>query len=97
MFLVRSAFWLTLAFLVIRPGVDVRDAAATLSSEAMTRGSQFIAQQIETIACDSLTCIGGKAMASAALQTIPPAGNPMHTQPAHNPVPLPRPRPDKAG
>jgi hypothetical protein len=53
MFLIRSAFWLTLAFLVIRPGVDVRDTAATLSSEAMARGSHFIAQQIESIECDS--------------------------------------------
>lgn len=97
MFLVRSAFWLTLAFLVIKPGVDVGNAATTLSSEAMARGSQFIALQIDAIDCDSLTCIGGKAMATAALNSNPPAGDPMHTLPADNPVPLPRPRPDKAG
>ncbi|ODT81656.1 MAG: hypothetical protein ABS76_10890 [Pelagibacterium sp. SCN 64-44] len=97
MFLLRSAFWLTLAFLVIRPGVDMGDAAATLSSEAMARGSQFVAQQIEAIECDNLTCIGGKAMASAALQTTSQAARPMHAQPAAVPVPLPRPRPDRAG
>lgn len=97
MFLVRSAFWLTLAFLVIRPGVDVGDAASTLSSEAMARGSQIIAQQIEAIECDSITCIGGKAMASAALRTSPAAADPINKPPAGSPVPLPRARPDRLG
>lgn len=97
MFLLRSAFWLTLAFLVIRPGVDMGDAAAALSSEAMARGSQFVAERIEAIECDDLHCVGGKALATAALQTNPPAGAPMHAQPARHPVPHPRPRPDRAG
>lgn len=99
MFLLRSAFWLTVAFLVIRPGVDIdmRDTAATLSQQAMAQGSQFIAQQIEAIECDSFTCIGGKAMASAALQTSPTAADPMHRPAAAGSVPLPRPRPDRTG
>lgn len=96
MFLLRSAFWLTAAFLVIRPGVDVADTASTLSSQAMAQGSQFIVQQIEAIECDSLTCIGGKAIASAAIQTSPLAADPMH-QMAADTIPLPRPRPDRAG
>ncbi len=97
MFLIRSAFWLTLAFLVIRPGVDVRDTAATISSEAMARGSQFIAQQIESIECDDLTCIGGKAMANAALKTSPVSADPMQQKAVIGSVPLPRPRPDRTG
>lgn len=97
MFLIRSAFWLTLAFLVIRPGVDVRDTAATLSSEAMARGSLFVAQQIEAIECDTITCIGGKAVASAALRTSPPSADPMHQPAVIGSVPLPRPRPDRTG
>lgn len=97
MFLIRSAFWLTLAFLVIRPGVDMRDTATTMSSEAMTRGSQFIAQQIEAIDCTDLTCIGGKALANAALQSTVPALDPMHASSAVDTVPLPRPRPAVAG
>lgn len=97
MFLLRSAFWLTLAFLVIRPGVDVGDAAASFSSEAMTRGSTFVAAQIDAIDCDSLQCLGGKALAQTALQTNPLAGPPMHPQPAPGSVPLPRPRPSHAG
>ena len=97
MFLLRSAFWLTVAFLIIRPGVDVRETASTLSGDAMARGSQFIAQQIEAIECDTLTCIGGKAVAKAALKTNPPAVDPMHMTAAQGSVPLPRPRPDRTG
>lgn len=99
MFLIRSAFWLTVAFLVIRPGmdVDVRDTAATASRDAMAYGSQFIAQQIDAIECENFTCIGGKAVASAALKTSPTAADPMHRQAAGISVPLPRPRPDRTG
>ncbi|SMQ60968.1 hypothetical protein SAMN06295905_0453 [Devosia lucknowensis] len=99
MFLLRSAFWLTLAFLVIRPGIgaDVSDSAGELSREAMARGSQFVAQQIQSIECQDITCLGGKALATAALQTNPHAGAPMHVEPAQFQVPLPRPRPDRAG
>ena len=99
MFLLRSAFWLTLAFLVIRPGIgaDMSDQAATLSREAMARGSQFVAEQIQAIDCSEIQCVGGKALAAAALQASPHVGTPMHVSPAQSKVPLPRPRPDHAG
>lgn len=99
MFLLRSIFWLTLAFLVIRPGMgaDIGESAATLSRDAMARGSQFVAAQIEAIECSEIQCLGGKALASAALQATPQAGIPMHVEPARLTVPLPRPRPDRAG
>ena len=99
MFLLRSAFWLTLAFLVIRPGMemDMGDAAAGLSREAMARGSQFVAEQIHAIDCNEIHCLGGKALATAALQSTPHAGAPMHALPADISVPFPRPRPDRAG
>lgn len=95
--LLRSAFWLTLAFLVLRPGVDLGGTASNLSSEAMARGSQFVAQQIQSIECKDLTCAGGKAIAAAALQPLPSAGIPMHVEPASASVPYPRPRPNRAG
>ncbi|MFD1252769.1 hypothetical protein DEVEQU_03834 [Devosia equisanguinis] len=111
MFLLRSAFWLTLAFLVIKPEMDVRESASALSAQAMAQGSQFIASQIEQIECTDLTCIGGKAIAAAALKpsasveklsaSAAPrsaqAGDDMQTSPAASPVPFPRPRPEWAG
>lgn len=97
MFLLRSAFWLILAFMIIRPEVDMGETATNLSGEAMARGSSFIAQQIDAIECDTLQCHGGKAVAVAvaAINTPALAGDPMHAIPALPAVPLPRPRPDR--
>ena len=97
MFLVvRSVFWLTVAYMVIKPGVDFADAQQ-LSAQAMTAGQQVIVEQIQSIECDSLQCVGGKAVIAAALQSSPPVGTPMHESPAIRSAPVPRPRPDWAG
>ena len=97
MFLVvRSIFWLTVAYMVIKPGVDFVDAQQ-LSTQAMAAGQQVIAEQIQAIDCDSFQCAGGKAVIAAALQSSPPVGTPMHELPAIRSAPIPRPRPDWAG
>jgi len=92
----RSAFWLTLAYLVIKPGVGLPDPAE-MSAQAMAFGSQALAAQVETIECTDLTCAGGKSVLAAALQNTPPASIPMHVELASDPVPFPRARPDRAG
>ena len=97
MFLLRSVFWLILAFLVMRPGVDVTGAAASISEDAMARGSQFVAAQISGIECQDIQCLGGKAIAAAALRSPQTASTPMHALPAAHAVPMPRPRPSRAG
>lgn len=97
MFLVvRSVFWLTVAYMVIKPGVDFADAQA-VSAQAMAAGQQVIAQQIQAIDCDSFQCVGGKAVIAAALRSSPPVGTPMHESPTIRQAPIPRPRPDWAG
>ncbi len=93
---VRSVFWLTVAYLVIKPGADLPDAQ-TVAVQALAAGKQVVAEQVSTIQCSSLECIGGKAVAAAVLQPSPTAGVPMHAAPAGDPVPYPRPRPDRAG
>ncbi len=93
---VRSVFWLTVAYLVIKPGVDLPDPGA-MAAQVVAAGSQVVASGIESIECDSLQCIGGKAVVTAALQASPSAGVPMHEPQAISPVPYPRPRPDWAG
>lgn len=91
MFLVRSAFWLTVAFLVIKPGIDLDKAAGDLSNQALSAGRQMITERIAAEECDSLACVGGKAVIAAAIaDSAPPP-------PAAAPVPLPRPRPERAG
>jgi hypothetical protein len=93
---VRSVFWLTLAYMVIKPAVDLPDASA-LQAQALAAGTQVVAEQVGNIECDTIQCIGGKAVIAAALQSSPSAGLPMHEMPATSPVPYPRPRLDRAG
>jgi hypothetical protein len=96
MFLLRSAFWLTVAFLVIHPGVDLKGTASGLASAAMAAGHDLIAQQIADAECIDLQCTGAKAAISVAFSSIPSADGTMQS-PADGPVPFPRPRPDWMG
>jgi len=94
---IRSVFWLTVAFMVIRPGVDLPDGQA-LAAQTLAAGSQVVSKQIESIECADLGCIGGKTVIAAALRpSTPPVGLPMHAMPTKDPAPIPRPRPDWAG
>jgi hypothetical protein len=98
MFLLRSAFWLCLAFVVMTPrNVDLATTASKLSSHAMAAGEKLIVDQINQNTCTTLQCAGGQAMIAALISSNPSAGTPMHGTPAIVPVPIPRPRPDRAG
>ena len=97
MMILRSAFWLTAAYLVIRPDVELPDGGA-VAAQAMAAGTQIVAAQVSQIECHTLQCLGGKAAVAAVLPPSPQAGAPMHEMaPAAHPVPYPRPRPDRAG
>lgn len=93
---VRSVFWLSLAYMVISPGVELPDSQA-LAAQAMAAGSKAVSAQIDKVVCADIVCLGGKAVATAALQPSPPVGTPMHASPTTGPAPIPRPRPDWAG
>ncbi|WP_052731916.1 hypothetical protein [Devosia geojensis] len=96
MFLVRSAFWLTVAFLVIKPGVDLERAAQDLSGQALSAGRQVVAEAIAADECTTIACVGGKAVLSAAIaEPAPVVAAAAPAEPGS--VPLPRPRPDRAG
>ena len=93
---VRSVFWLTVAYLVIRPGADLPDTGA-MAAQAVAAGSQVVASHVDAIECTSLTCLGGKAVVAATLQQTAaalPAATPARTGAV---APIPRPRPDRAG
>lgn len=96
MFLLRSAFWLTIAFILIAPkDVDLRQRAEDMSKDAMAAGQQLIVSQILATDCDTVECIGGKAIL-ASVTKIPSVETPMQDKSKH-PVPFPRPRPDRMG
>ena len=97
MFILRSAFWLTLAFIVMAPkSANLGAAAENFSAQALAAGQQMIVGQILANDCDSVHCIGGKALIAAALTSSPSVGNAMQDSPI-DPVPFPRPRPDWMG
>ena len=93
---VRSVFWLTLAYLVIKPGVDMPDGGA-IAAQAVAAGKQVVAEQVSAIECNSLECIGGKAVAAAVLQPTPASARATADAPVSSTAPYPRPRPNRAG
>jgi hypothetical protein len=93
-FLLRSAFWLVVAFIAIRPGIDINAAAGSLTGEALKAGQHVIAAQIDKTECNTIQCAGGKALLAAALAS--PAATsvtPVQDIATPTPAPLPRPRP----
>ncbi|HEY8577659.1 MAG TPA: hypothetical protein VIL88_15140 [Devosia sp.] len=73
---VRSLFWLTVAYMVIKPGVDFPDAAE-LQHFARTTGGQVVAQQLDAVQCDTLQCMGGKVVVAQALRSAAPQPSPV--------------------
>jgi hypothetical protein len=74
MFLLRSAFWLTTAFLLIKPGVDIETTASDVSGQMLASGRSFAQEQVERIVCTEIVCAGGRAVAAAMLDTPPESG-----------------------
>lgn len=96
MFLVRSAFWLTVAFLVIRPGMGIDTDA--LKHQAVATGQKLVLEQVLRTQCTSLECASAQAVvAVATMQTTstPSVVSPM--QSSSIVAPVPRPRPDWLG
>jgi ABC-type siderophore export system fused ATPase/permease subunit len=97
MFIVRSAFWLGLAFVLMAPkGTDFGAAATDLSQQAMAAGQQLIVSQIANTNCDTIECLGGKAVIATVLTEVPSI-DPSMQDLSSSPVPFPRPRPDWMG
>lgn len=97
MFILRSAFWLTVAFFMMAPqSVDLGAAAQDFSSQAVTAGQGLIVSQVLAKDCNTVQCLGGKALVAAAITSSPSVDNAMQDS-SMPPVPLPRPRPDWMG
>lgn len=98
MFLLRSAFWLTIGFILVAPrDADLGEVARSLSTDAVAAGQQLIVGEILKTECGTLQCAGGKAVltslvAPAAPSTVAPASDATELL-----VPIPRPRPDRMG
>jgi hypothetical protein len=99
MFLLRSAFWLTVAFIVVRPpGTDLGAAATSLSGQAMAAGQRIVVEQILKSDCTLSPCRpAAPPRVVVGDIPLPSAGSPMQDSPAHKAAPVPRPRPHWMG
>jgi hypothetical protein len=94
MLLLRSIFWLSVAYVVIHPQIDLRGTADALSGQAVAAGQKFVVEQIAASPCQGGFCEA--APAAITLLTSNPAGD-STMQDSHSTVPVPRPRPSRMG
>ncbi|WP_421952426.1 hypothetical protein [Pelagibacterium sp.] len=90
MFVVRSAFWLSAAFLIMAPstGMDVGASARAAGEQLASQGAQAVSQSLMPAECPSVECAVGRAMLAQITTPETPA--------QVNVTVLPPPRPDWA-
>ena len=98
MFLLRSAFWLTIGFILVAPrDADLGEVARSLGTDAMAAGQQLIVGEILKTECSTLQCVGGKAVLTSLVAPSSPSVVAPASDAANLSVPIPRPRPDRMG
>jgi len=95
MFFLRSAFWLTVMFIIIAPkDADLGRDLDQASREALAIGQQAVVMHVLKD-CSFAECAGGKA--ALAVLAAPKPTSAEASPEASIPVPLPRPRPERMG
>ena len=98
MFLLRSAFWLTIGFILVAPrDADLSQVARSLSTDAVAAGQQLIVGELLKTECSTLECAGGKAVLTSLVAPSSPSAAAPASDAANPLVPIPRPRPDWMG
>lgn len=66
MFLVRSAFWLSAAFIVMAPtvGMDVGEAARSTGNQLISQGTQAATDVLLPESCATVECMVGRSVLS---------------------------------
>ena len=97
--LLRSAFWLGVAFIAIHPDADYAGLARETGTRAVAMGQQLVIEQVIAQSCLQFSCAVAAPLAIAATAPIstPSVGPPMQDSPTFYPAPVPRPRPDWMG
>lgn len=99
MFILRSAFWLGLAMIVLLPrDWDAATDMRTAGQNAVHAGKTVVSQQVSSVNCTSFECASGKALLIASGITANPLlASPMQDSKALYQAPVPRPRLKRAG
>lgn len=96
MFLVRSAFWLSAAFIVMAPsaGMDVGQAAHSTGEQLVSQGAYAVSETLLPRTCGTIECVVGRAVVHQAigLPEAMPVGETASVISAE-PMPFPPPRP----
>lgn len=89
MFVVRSAFWLSAAFIIMAPsaGMDVGSSARATGEQLASQGARAVSETLLPAECGSVECVVGRTV--LAQIATPPTPGPMASA-------FPPPRPDWA-
>lgn len=96
MFLVRSAFWLSAAFIVMAPtaGMDVGQVARSTGEQLVSQGAQAVTSTLMPASCGSIECAVGRAVIGRAAEAVRTAQSPAVVQTAaYERTSFPPPRP----
>lgn len=72
MFIARSAFWLTAAFIVMAPsaGMDLGSSARSTGEQLVSQGSQAAVSQLNAAECATFECSVGRSVLVGALGQV---------------------------
>lgn len=64
MFVVRSAFWLSAAFIIMAPsaGMDVGNSARATGEQLASQGALAVSETLMPAACGSVECFVGRTL-----------------------------------
>ncbi len=68
--LIRSAFWLGMAFMLIGPHVDLKGSVSQISESSIASTEQFLGNALNNAPCSSLECFGTKAVLHVGLAQL---------------------------
>lgn len=68
--LLRSIFWLAVAFVFVGPQVDIGSSLRDISNGTIEKAQQFGAEQTDIRSCGSVDCVGQKLIVSAGMNAV---------------------------
>lgn len=102
MFILRSAFWLGVAFLLVKPAhLDLAQSGQSLAAQTISATKSLATAGIDAVPCQSLECAGVKSVAKLSLAAhaanAAGSGETRIAQNTNTVPPLPRPRMARPG
>ncbi len=70
MFLLKSTFWLAVAYFALAPQFDMSRSVADVSSQALNAGKQLVSERVDATQCSTLDCVGAKLVITASLNSL---------------------------